>query len=413
MAEYANLITFPSLVESPFVTIRIGDYTFGQVTRKNSGKSIETTFPEFCKSITVRKINGTVNTYTIIGEYAVAPGDDPNKIDKILGKASTSRKIFISYGDWASPMSTYKEEEAIITNVKSNLNMAQFTITYTIEAVSEALSLASNTFSFPAVKDKPSNRIKYVLKNSKYGLSNIFTGMRTDSIINELIASDDAEVEIPAQNYISSLAYISFLVRCMKPINQSPDSIINTGVYSLVIDDTKSSKLEGLSFRVVKVSSSVVDDNSLVTYEVDIGYPENNLITQFQLNNDEAYSILYDYSEEIEQNKYIYKIDNKGNMTTEYSPSIARSRTLNKIVPENTTWWTAMTQFPVSAVLTLKGLLRPAMLMQYVKVNTYFYGRKHISSGIYIITQQLDTINDGGYRTQLSLTRVKPDDTLQ
>ena len=120
-----------------------------------------------------------------------------------------------------------------------------------------------------------------------------------------------------------------------------------------------------------------------------------------------------DYSEEIEQNKYIYKIDNKGNMTTEYSPSIARSRTLNKIVPENTTWWTAMTQFPVSAVLTLKGLLRPAMLMQYVKVNTYFYGRKHISSGIYIITQQLDTINDGGYRTQLSLTRVKPDDTLQ
>ena len=68
--------------------------------------------------------------------------------------------------------------------------------------------------------------------------------MRTDSIINELIASDDAEVEIPAQNYISSLAYISFLVRCMKPVNQSPDSIINTGVYSLVIDDTKSSKLE-------------------------------------------------------------------------------------------------------------------------------------------------------------------------
>ena len=65
-----------------------------------------------------------------------------------------------------------------------------------------------------------------------------------------------------------------------------------------------------------------------------------------------------------------------------------------------------MTQFPITATMTLKGLLRPAMLMTYVKVYAYFYGRPHISSGIYIITKQEDSVSESGYRTTLSLTRI-------
>jgi hypothetical protein len=44
--------------------------------------------------------------------------------------------------------------------------------------------------------------------------------------------------------------------------------------------------------------------------------------------------------------------------------------------------------------------------MNYLKVNVWFFGRKHISSGIYLITKQRDTINSGGYRTELTLTRI-------
>lgn len=51
------------------------------------------------------------------------------------------------------------------------------------------------------------------------------------------------------------------------------------------------------------------------------------------------------------------------------------------------TWWTQVTQYPIKATLQLKGLLRSAMLMTYVKVNVYFYGQKHISSGTYIVTK--------------------------
>ena len=69
-----------------------------------------------------------------------------------------------------------------------------------------------------------------------------------------------------------------------------------------------------------------------------------------------------------------------------------------------------MTQYPITAKLTIKGLLKPAILMTYLKVNVFFYGRKHISSGTYIITSQTDTVGIGGYRTQLSLTRIAGDE---
>ena len=68
-----------------------------------------------------------------------------------------------------------------------------------------------------------------------------------------------------------------------------------------------------------------------------------------------------------------------------------------------------MTEFPVTATLTIKGLLKPAILMDKIRINTYFYGLKHVSSGLYIITKQEDSVTESGYKTTLSLTRVSAD----
>ena len=69
-----------------------------------------------------------------------------------------------------------------------------------------------------------------------------------------------------------------------------------------------------------------------------------------------------------------------------------------------------MTEFPVEATLTIKGLTRPSMLMTYVKLNVLFAGGvKHISSGMYIITKQVDSISNAGYTTTLTLLRVGGD----
>jgi hypothetical protein len=45
--------------------------------------------------------------------------------------------------------------------------------------------------------------------------------------------------------------------------------------------------------------------------------------------------------------------------------------------------------------------------MQYVKLNVWFFGNKHISSGYYLITGQTDQIGLGrGYTTTLELLKV-------
>ena len=50
--------------------------------------------------------------------------------------------------------------------------------------------------------------------------------------------------------------------------------------------------------------------------------------------------------------------------------------------------------------------------MTHVKLNVLFYGRKHVSSGLYVITKQVDTVDAQGFRTQLSLTRISGDEDI-
>lgn len=69
-----------------------------------------------------------------------------------------------------------------------------------------------------------------------------------------------------------------------------------------------------------------------------------------------------------------------------------------------------MTEYPIKATVTLKGLLRPALLMTHVRINVIFPGgRKHISSGLYVVTDQTDSISGNGYTTTLGLLRVGKD----
>ena len=65
-----------------------------------------------------------------------------------------------------------------------------------------------------------------------------------------------------------------------------------------------------------------------------------------------------------------------------------------------------MTGFPITATLTVRGLLRPSFLTNYIKINVVLYGIKHITSGLYAIVEQVDTLSGNGFRTTLSLIRV-------
>lgn len=60
--------------------------------------------------------------------------------------------------------------------------------------------------------------------------------------------------------------------------------------------------------------------------------------------------------------------------------------------------------------ISVKGLVRSTMLMEYIRINALFYGQKHVSSGLYVVTAQEDSISKSGYRTTLTLLRIAGDD---
>lgn len=411
-----KLNSVPTLVESPFIIVTIGKYTLGSYTGSKTTTSLgmlaQVNFPNFVNSLNITKVNGTVNTYTIGIVYQIAPGDDPNLIDKIFSSVSDTRKLSLSYGDWRNPASIYKEETALITNVTSSLDMSASKITYTVQCVSDALSLASAIYDFPAREAKPSDIIKEMLKDVSYGLLSVFKGMVDFQrvLTNGLIASNDKKVKIEARQNMNIIEYLNFLVGAMTPVDsKSEDTIIQAGNYYLAIHDDITNALGGTYFEVKEVKADTKVSNYDV-YEVDVGYPGDNFVTQFNLTNNQQYTILYDYAGKIEQTKYIYSIDNNGQLSTQYAPSIARSKSLYKVTEQNKNWWTKVTQFPIEATLTIKGLTRPSILMSQVRINTVMYGQKHISSGLYIITKHQDKLDSNGYTTTLTLLRIGGDE---
>lgn len=410
-----DLISTQSLVESPFVIVKIGDYTFGSYSgnskNKILGSTLNVTYPNFMKSINVTKINGQVNTYVVRMAYAITQFDDPNMLEKVFSSIRNSRTITLSYGDWNCPTNIYKNETALVTSVKSTVSVKSSKIEYTISCISNALSLQSAAYDFPAREAKPSDVIKELLYTPTYGLLDVFKGMisKSDVLSTGLIASDDKKVKIPAKSSTSVLDYITYLVENMSSVSNKDSAVIKDSNYQFCIADDTSNKYGGPYFKVKKLNSDITNYSSEEAWSIDVGYPGTNFVTDFSINNDESWSLLYDYQDKINVSNYVYRIDNKGNTVTEYSPSIARSNKAKTTLETNKTWWTQMTEYPITANITIKGLIRPTILMDYVKLNVLFYGKKHISSGLYVIIKQEDTISDFGYRTQLTLLRIKGD----
>lgn len=417
-----NLLSTTSRIEAPFITITIGGYTFGKYTNSvervvdenGFSKSVLEDFPNVVNTLEVEKVNGSVNNYTIGLVYAIREGNDPNKIDKILSSASKDRKIIISYGDYSNPQFIYRKEEAIISNVTSNVNVHSSSIIYTIRAVSSSVLASAGMYSFPKRTAKPSDVIKEILYDNTYGLLDIFYGMRDKKLVSQqgLIMSDDKSVVIEAKVNISILEYLDYLVSCMTSVGDVYTSMTSQTKYIFTTVDDVTGVFGGPYFRITKIGNNVTNTDSLTTYEIDIGYPTANIVTSFSTNTNDAYTLLYDYSEKIHPDNYEYRLNDQGEFEYIYAPKVIRND-LYRPTQADINWWSKVTQFPISATVTLKGLLRPAILMSYVRLNVFFYGRKHNSSGLYIITKQVDNISASGYRTTLSLTRIKGDSTLQ
>ena len=421
-----SLLSSEARVQAPFIKVTIGNFTFGVFTSTKKNKKAKDNndfyseqynvqYPNYVDSLNITKINGQVNTYSLTFRYPVRPTDDPNFFEKVFSSVSSTRKIVFSYGDASMPSYIYKDEEAIITDVKTSFNFGSggldSIITYNVSAVSSSALGLSGCFTFiNSGKKKPSKEIKDIFFNKTYGLEKIFTGMNRSNF-DYLVDGWDKEVELDTKTNISVLDYITYLVSCMVPEGSTEENVSNT-IYILTLhDDTiydklysDTSNLSGPYFRVSKTSYTTDRSDA---YEINIGFNTTPIVTSFTVENNENYSIYYDYQKELYPEEYVRRINNNGEWEDIFAPSISSRNDKFKTETDDITWWTKITKYPINASITVQGLLRPAMLMSYVRLNVIFPGgNKHISSGLYIVTKQQDSISGSGYRTTLSLTRV-------
>lgn len=408
--ETGSLFSSTNLVSAPYVSVTIGEYMFGIYgagKRKPNaqgvlGEAVDK-YPNYIDSLEVTKVNGVVNKYRLTINYPITENSDPNFFEKVFSSVSKSREIKFTYGDAMAPNEyAYKDEKAMITTITSSVDIRSSNINYVVSAVSSVNLLLGTNCTFPAVKGKkPSDIIKRYIKSSEYGLKEVFTGFKTKDI-DLLIDSDDQEVDIDSYNNISVLDYLAVVVSYMRPRGSSKDTTIRSNTYSLVTyEDT-----DGPYFKVKKLINQTESISQLCTYEATIGYPSANLISSFSINQSDNWSILYDYNS-ANFDPYLARIDDMGNEYNIYSPMASNSN-YQMTEPEKT-WWTQMTQYPIKATITLRGLLRPAILMQNLKLDVYFYGRKHVSSGVYLISSQKDKISKEGYSTTLELIKIAQD----
>lgn len=415
-----SLLSSQARIQVPWIKVKLGDYTFGIFSEKPAGQKdaqgfysqFSVQFPSYVKSLNIIKINGQVNQYTLQLDYPIRTCDDPNLIEKILSSVTKTRKITFSYGDATNPAYVYKDEEALITGVTQQFNLQASSISYTIKAISGAALAASGSFDFPnSGLKKPSQEIKKVFKNSTYGLSEIFRGM-TAANLDDLIDGSDQAVELETKVNISPLEYIQYLVSCMIPEGSTIDALVKD-IYILTLHDetvfdqwySDTVSMGGPYFKVTRTSPNTLHRTD--AYQIDIGINTSTIVLDFSIDNQENYAMLYEYNEKLTPETYSLRINDQGKWEQTFAPSFTSRNNQFLTRPEDRTWYTKLTKYPISATIKIQGLLRPAHLMQYVRLNVVFPGgNPHVSSGLYIVTKQIDDINASGYTTQLSLTRL-------
>lgn len=404
-----NLLTSMNWVQSPFIVAEIQGVKLGVFSRatkrvqlQNGGMLLDQTiYPNFVQSLRVEKnANGAVNTYTLVLSYQIMEGDDPNFLEKLFSRAKNGRRIKFSYGDMMNPVHAFREEECLIANIKRSIDEQNARIDYTITAVSTTALKIGATFTFNGRNARPSSVIREIVYDSRYGLLDVLPGMKNREKVEAmgLLNANDIQTTLYAQNGITVLEYLDYLVSNMKDTTD----FIQDGIYMLAFDSDENNELGGAYMKIVKTNEKKNADE----FEVSIGYPGQTDVYDFNLNEDEMYSILYDYTETEEQMSYAREIKNDGSIVSIYKNPIATDPILQKTTNTASTWWTQMVNYPLTATMKIRGLIRPVILTSAVNIKQYFWGQLFTTSGRYIVTKQTDIVDASGYYTELGIMRT-------
>lgn len=388
--------SFNSLIAVPYVTCEFGGQQFG--LRDKYKTSTKTRDINYITSLEIsKKASGQVNTYTLGLTYVVEPGADPNYIDYIIANA-TDRNILFSYGDLSQPEYSYVQEKAMMTTIVPNVSVSQNAITYTINATSSVALSYSIKRSFPARRAKPSDVIFDILYNdTENGLLELFSGMRDRAWVEEqgLIARNDQVIQIDAETDKTPLEYLRILMSKMESSDGS--------FYAMIIHD-EPDNINGPYFQIIN-SNLYQGQGTHYSLEIDVGYPSDTPVISFVPSVNTSIALINQFQEKFDGNR-IMNINDEGEFSRGSTPSLTiRNGTTNESLVK---WWRNMSNYPINAVLTTRGLIKPSILCDYIHINVLFFGQPYNYSGMYMVTAQKDKIDESsGYQTELTLVRVE------
>ena len=390
------LLSSQSLVEAPVIVLKLGGKIIG-----GYGNDVDM-YPNYIQSLTVEKISGRINKYTINLLYQVRYGEDPNLIDKLLSMTGFTKKINIVYGDSNYPSGIYRDDEAIITDVTFNEDVSSKQIKYTITALSSIISSTGKLSTYPSITDKPSNCIRKLLySNTEESnlLLDSLSGMKNKTLVDSkgLIPNDDTVITTQKMINASTISMLNYYVSGMYNSNT------NTSYFYTIHDDVKN-EFGGPYIKIYQLNetdSITLDGNY---FEVDVGFPSDNFVMGFSVNSDVYFPLVYDYNSRLAE--WTYDINNSGELVSQQVNPLLLRNNINRPNVVQSTWWNKVTEYPITASLTLKGLTKPVIIGSYIKINVLFYGNKDLASGLYMITGQTDSVSGSGCRTTLNLVRV-------
>lgn len=388
-----NLPVISVAVEAPYFEVEMGGVKIGGYHNNK--------IPNYVKSLTVKKVNGSINEYSFLLIHQIRPGDNPNYIDNILSGTGFNY-INIRYGN-ANTGQIFSDYKAMITNVTQTFDFTNCNIIYNVSATSLAAATAAEKYNFSEYTGKISDRIRWLLYESTTNILDVFPAM-TDKLFveqNGLIPTNDDVVNVGPQTNISSVDYLTTLVSKMSSNPAGAVVGLASSLFLMTVSDK--AKSGGNYFKITEVKPNSISTPFM--YEVNIGYPDDNFVLDFSVKNNFAWAVAYEGAKRIV--KYDYNIDGLGNLQKQKIPAYYVQEE-DELGYRNL--WTTLTRFPLNATLTVRGLLEDSLLLQYIKVNCIMYGAKRITSGVYIVTEQEDKIGNGVYSTTLSLTKVAGDD---
>ena len=395
MQRVRKIQTLSSLIAAPFIGVEFGGAKFGLTPNYNRNTMVRDIL--YATQLTVnKKASGQVNTYQLAMTYTVEPGSDPNYIDYIISRAE-DRKIFFNYGDASQPEYSYVREQGIISSITPNISFATNSISYQINATSSVSLSYAIARSYSSVTDQPSNVIRRLLYNEKdNGLLDLFSGMqnREKVELNKWIPNDDKVVFIDATEDMSPLDYVRLLLSKMI----APDN----SFYAMLIHD-EPDNVDGPYFEIV---NSVLHQGkgNFYSVDIDVGYPSDVPIYSFTPTLNTSLALITPFQQKLDTDRII-NINVAGEVQRTSTPSLAIKN--GAAEPGLQQWWKTMTSYPVTAKLVTRGLIKPSILCDYLRINVLFFGQPYTLSGYYMVVGQIDTISRSGYSTELSLIRVE------